>query len=103
MLAILSRVRLNLRQVIVMVVFVAIASAAQMVSPTLVSMIIDSVSDNNQSIIIYLAIAMLVLSLVACATNVVATKLAATISTKTRRRPRSPASRLRSLACSCPP
>ncbi len=65
-----------------MVVFVAIVSAAQMVSPTLVSMMIDSVSDNNQSIIIYLAIAMLVLSLVACATNVVATNLAATISTK---------------------
>lgn len=65
-----------------MVVFVAIASAAQMVSPTLVSMMIDSVSDNNQSIIIYLAIAMLVFSLVACATNVVATNLAATVSTK---------------------
>ena len=80
--AIFSRVRLNLRQVIIMVVFVAIASAAQMVSPTLVSVMIDSVSDNNQSIIIYLAIAMLVFSLVACATNVVATNLAATVSTK---------------------
>jgi hypothetical protein len=40
-----------------MVLFVTIASAAQMVSPTLVSMMIDGVSNNDQSIIIYLAIA----------------------------------------------
>lgn len=80
--AIFSRVKLNRRQVIIMVVFVAIASVAQMVSPTLVSMMIDAVSNSNQSIIIGLAIAMAVLSLVACATNVVATNLSATIATK---------------------
>lgn len=65
-----------------MVLFVTIASAAQMVSPTLVSMMIDGVSNNDQTIIIYLAIALFVLSLVACATNVVATNLSASIATK---------------------
>lgn len=80
--AIFSRVKLNKRQVIAMVLFVTIASAAQMVSPTLVSMMIDGVSNNDQTIIIYLAIALFVLSLVACATNVVATNLSASIATK---------------------
>ena len=79
---ILSRVKLNKRQVIAMVVFVTISSAAQMVSPTLVSIMIDGVSNNDQTTIIYLAIAIIVLALVACATNVVATNLASTLTTK---------------------
>ncbi|MBR3326629.1 MAG: ABC transporter ATP-binding protein [Atopobiaceae bacterium] len=65
-----------------MVVFVTISSAAQMVSPTLVSIMIDGVSNNDQTTIIYLAIAIIVLALVACATNVVATNLASTLTTK---------------------
>ena len=51
MFAIFGRVKLNKRQVIAMVVFVTIASVAQMVSPTLVSLMIDGVSSNDQTII----------------------------------------------------
>ena len=51
MFAIFGRVKLNKRQVIAMVVFVTIASVAQMVSPALVSLMIDGVSSNDQTII----------------------------------------------------
>ena len=44
MTAIFSRVRLNARQVAAMVVFVMLASLAQMVAPALVSRMIDGVA-----------------------------------------------------------
>ena len=45
---IFSRIRFNTRQVVAMAVFVMIASAAQMISPTLVSWMIDSVSGSDE-------------------------------------------------------
>ena len=60
MTAIFSRVRLNARQVAAMVVFVMLASLAQMVAPALVSRMIDGVAGNDQKTIIVLAIATVV-------------------------------------------
>lgn len=77
-----SRVKFNRRQVIAMVAFVVISSAAQMLAPMLVSKMIDGVGDDNQTIVVYLAVAMIVLSLMACAASVVSTNLAAKLATK---------------------
>ena len=82
MTAIFSRVRLNARQVAAMVVFVMLASLAQMIAPVLVSRMIDGVAGNAQKTIIVLAIAMIGLSLAACLTNVIATNLAAALTTR---------------------
>ena len=43
---------------------------------------IDGVSDNNQNMIIYLAVAMIILSVVACITNIVSTNLAAKLTAR---------------------
>ena len=80
--AIFSRIKFNTRQVVAMAVFVTIASAAQMISPTLVSRMIDSVSGSDEKAIIILAVAMIALAVIACVTNVVATNLAASLTTK---------------------
>ena len=80
--AIFSRIKFNTRQVVAMAVFVTIASAAQMISPTLVSWMIDSVSGSDEKAIIILAVAMIALAVIACVMNVVATNLAASLTTK---------------------
>lgn len=82
MTAIFSRIRFNTRQVAAMAVFVAVASIAQMISPTLVSGMIGSVSGNDEKTVILLAAAMIALAVVACVTNVVATNLAASLTAK---------------------
>ena len=82
MTAIFSRIRFNTRQIAAMAVFVAVASIAQMISPTLVSGMIGSVSGNDEKTVILLAAAMIALAVVACVTNVVATNLAASLTAK---------------------
>ncbi len=47
-----------------MVIFVLIASLAQLLAPSLVSMMVDGVSGNEEGLIIMLAVAMIVLSVV---------------------------------------
>ena len=79
---ILSRIRFNTRQLTAMAVFVAVASVAQMVSPTLVSRMIDSVSGHDEKAIVLLAAAMVALAVMACVTNVVATNLASSLAAK---------------------
>ena len=79
---IFSRVRFNAKQVTAMVIFALLASLAQLAAPSLVSMMIDGVNDNAQNMIIYLAAAMIVLSLVACLTNVIANNLAAKLTAR---------------------
>ncbi len=79
---IFSRVGFNKKQVAAMVIFALLASLAQLAAPTLVSMMIDGVNDNNEKSIIYLAVAMIVLSLVACLTNVVSNHLAAKLTAR---------------------
>ena len=79
---IFSRVRFNKRHVTAMVIFALLTSLAQLAAPALVSLMIDGVNDNNQNAIIYLAVAMIVLSLVACITNVVSNNLAAKLTAR---------------------
>ena len=71
---IFSRVKLSLKQTVVLVVFMLISSITQMLLPSLISfMIDDGVSDSNERLI--------VLTLVACATNIIATNISAKITT----------------------
>ena len=64
-------------------VFVVIASVMQMVIPSLLSkMINDGVSGKNERIVIGIGIAMIVLSVVACVMQAIATRLSASITTK---------------------
>lgn len=79
---IFSRVRFNKRHVTAMVIFALLTSLAQLAAPALVSLMIDGVNDNNQNAIVYLAVAMIVLSLVACITNVVSNNLAAKLTAR---------------------
>ena len=80
--AILSRIRINTRQAVAMVAFVALSSVAQMVSPALVSGMIDGVSGSDEKTILVLAAVMVALAVLACVTNVIATNLAASLTTK---------------------
>ena len=83
MLTILSRVKFSAKQIIAMIIFVLIASIAQMVLPALIStMIDDGITDNDKSLIIILAIVMIVISVVACLTNVIGSAIAAKITAK---------------------
>ena len=83
MLTIFSRIKMNGKQVAVMVVFVAIASVLQMLPSGMLSVMIDDgVSGGNADIIIVLAIAMIVLSIVSCATNIVGFNVAAKLIAK---------------------
>ena len=79
---ILSRVKFNKKQMVVMIVFAVIASLAQMVAPMLVSKMLDGVSGNNKTTIIILAVVMIVLSVLACVTNIVSTNIAAKLTTR---------------------
>ena len=81
--AIFSRIKLNTKQVVAMVIFIVIASLGQMIPTALLSpMINDGVSGDNQELIIVLGIAMAVLAIIACVTNIVATNLSAKITSK---------------------
>ena len=82
MTAIFSRIRFNTGQVARMVVFALLASVAQLMAPTMVSMMIDCVNDDKEKKIIVLAAAMIILSIAACITNIVSTNLAARLTTR---------------------
>ncbi|MBQ7563983.1 MAG: ABC transporter ATP-binding protein [Lachnospiraceae bacterium] len=78
-----SRVKLSVKQVVLLIVFMLIASITQMLLPSLISkMIDDGVSGGRDGLIWGLAIAMIILSLIACAMNVLGTNLSAAITTK---------------------
>ena len=80
---IFSRVKVSGRQLATMVVFVALASIAQMVSPGLISVMIDDgVSNSDTQLIYVLAIAMVVLLIVSCAVNILGSNIAAKITAK---------------------
>ncbi len=83
MTAVFSRVKMSPKQIISVIIFVLIASITQMLIPTLLSkMIDDGVTGQNENLIIVIAIAMIVLSVTACVTNVIATNISASITTK---------------------
>ena len=80
---IFSRIKVSGRQVATVVAFVVIASVAQMAIPSLLAAMIDKgVGEGRAGLVIGIAIAMVVLSVVACAVNMSAARLAASITTK---------------------
>ena len=80
---IFSRIKISGRQVATVVAFVVIASVAQMAIPSLLAAMIDKgVGEGRAGLVIGIAIAMVVLSVVACAVNMSAARLAASITTK---------------------
>ena len=79
---ILSKVKFNTKQLIWMIVFAVLASVSQMVAPALVSSMIDGVGDNDKQTIIILAVAMIVVSLLGCLTNVISSNLAAKLTAR---------------------
>ena len=83
MAAIFKRVKLSLKHIIMLVIFMLVASVSQMLLPTLIShMIDDGVSKGDESVLIELTIAMIILTIIACATNIVGTNISARITTE---------------------
>lgn len=81
--AIFSRVKLNKKQVVTMVIFIVISSIGQLVPTALLSpMINDGVGNQNQQLIITLGVAMGAIAVIACVTNIIAANLAAILTTK---------------------
>ncbi len=82
MTTIFSRVKIRVKYVIWLLVFMLVSSITQMLLPTLISkMIDDGVSEGREGLIFVLAIAMIILSIVACATNIIGTNISAKITT----------------------
>ena len=66
-----------------MVAFVVVASVAQMAIPSMLGAMIDKgVGDGRAGLVAGIAVAMVVLSVVACAVNIAAARLAASVTTK---------------------
>ncbi|MCM1166944.1 MAG: ABC transporter ATP-binding protein/permease [Lachnospiraceae bacterium] len=80
---ILSKVKLNKKYIVMLLIFMLIASVAEMMLPTLLAnMIDDGVGGENKGVIFTLAVIMAVMAVLACIANIAATKLSAMISTK---------------------
>lgn len=83
MTAIFSRIKMNRKQVVSVVLFVLFSTIAQMMIPMLVSLMInDGVSDNNMKIIIILGIFMIVFAVVSCVLSSIAASISASITTQ---------------------
>lgn len=80
---ILSRVKLNKKYIVWLLIFMLAASVAEMMLPTMLATMIDNgIAGNSRSFIFIIAIVMAVMALVSCVANVIATVLSAKISTK---------------------
>lgn len=80
---ILSRIKLNWKQVVSLMMLTLLASLATMMLPTMLATMIDKgVSGGSIPTIYTIAVIMAVMALVGCLTNLAAAKLAAKISTK---------------------
>ena len=80
---IFSRIKLNGRHIVAMVVFVVIASVLQMVPSGVISIMIDDgVNNSDYNLLIMLAVVMVVVSVVACITNIIGFKFAAMLTSK---------------------
>lgn len=80
---ILSRVSLNKKHIISLLLFMLVASVAEMMLPTLLAGMIDNgIGGNSRTVIYTVAIVMAVMALLACIANITATRLSAKISTK---------------------
>ena len=80
---IFSRVRLNRKQIIGLVLLMLVASVAEMLLPTMLASMIDTgIPQANRNYILTFAIIMAILAVLACLTNVAATRISAKISTR---------------------
>ena len=80
---ILSRVKLDTKHIVWLLIFMLAAAVAEMMLPTMLANMIDSgIGGNSRSFIFTIAVIMAVLALVSCVANVIATILSAKISTK---------------------
>ena len=83
MTTVLSRIHINRKQFTTMVVFVLIAAILQMLAPGIVSLMInDGIGDSNKKLIIILAIAILVVSVMSCLFQIISSNIAADITAK---------------------
>ena len=74
MISVLRKIKMNRKQIVGVVIFVVIATFGQLLAPSMVStMISDGVNNNDYTLIIGLAIAIIIISVVACLTNIVST------------------------------
>lgn len=80
---ILSRVKLNKKHIVLLLVFMLLASVGEMMLPTLLAGMIDNgIGGSSRTVIFTVAIVMAVMVLLACIANITATTLSAKISTK---------------------
>ena len=78
-----SKVKLSGKSIAGLVIFVLIASVAQMMIPTLLAGMIDTgVSSKDEKLIISIAIAMIILSVVVFITNALSARISAKVATK---------------------
>ena len=80
---IFSRIKLNRKHVAGMVILVVIASVLQMLPSGIISVMIDDgVTNSDTQLIITLTVAIVIISLVACVTNILGFKFAAKLTAK---------------------
>ncbi|MCR4909431.1 MAG: ABC transporter ATP-binding protein/permease [Lachnospiraceae bacterium] len=80
---IFSRVKISVKQVVLLLVFMLVSSTTQMLLPAMISKMIDiGVANSREKLIFGLAAAMIILAVVACLTNIVGTNISAAITTK---------------------
>ena len=83
MVAIFSRIKMRPRQVLSVVLFVLISTVAQMMIPTLVSLMIDDgIDGNNTNLIIILAVVMAAFAVLACVLSIFAAGISSSITTQ---------------------
>ena len=73
---ILSRVKLNTKHIVWLLIFMLAAAVAEMMLPTMLANMIDSrIGENSRSLIFTIVVIMAVLALVSCVANVIAHRL----------------------------
>ena len=82
MIAIFKRIKMNTKQIWAAFIFVLISAVGMMLAPALVSrMLDDSVNNSDYELLIGLAVAIVALSVLACITNLISTRIASKITT----------------------
>ena len=83
MLSIFSKVKMNKKQVIAVVILMLVASVSQMTIPTLVSkMINDGIGSDKKSLLVMLCIVMICLAVLSCVLSIISASISASITTK---------------------
>ena len=81
--AIYSKMRFGAKNIVLLIIFILIASVAQMLSPAFMSVMIDQgITDKDMGLIISMAIAMGVIAIVSCVCNIIAAKISSKVSTQ---------------------